>query len=91
MYLVVGGSLQTEKIHRVIVQIATSLQVCIAGTEAGKLIMDENYTEIIDCFNRMAQVFGSFESLCMDFIVHVSRGMKSTLVEMQTMECFSER
>lgn len=58
-----------------------NFDVRIAST--GKLIMDDNYHEIIRCFNQMAQELGSLETLRTDFIANVSHEMKTPLSIMQ--------
>ena len=43
---------------------------------------DENFVEIIDCFNRMAQELSGVETLRTDFISNVSHEMKTPLAAM---------
>lgn len=46
-------------------------------------VTDENYDEIIDCVNTLAQELGSLETLRTDFIANVSHEMKTPLAVMQ--------
>lgn len=49
----------------------------------GWMGVDENYNEIIDCFNKMAQELQGVETLRTDFIANVSHEMKTPLAVMQ--------
>lgn len=48
-----------------------------------KIGISENYNEIIECFNQIAQELGSLETLRSDFISNVSHEMKTPLAVMQ--------
>ena len=47
-----------------------------------RLSTDESFTEIVDCFNRMAQELSGVETLRTDFISNVSHEMKTPLAAM---------
>lgn len=78
--------LTTEKITKQITGAATEVVHGNFDTRIasiGKLGMDENFNEIIDCFNKMAAELGSLETLRTDFIANVSHEMKTPLSVMQ--------
>ncbi len=49
----------------------------------GRWITDDNYNEIIDCFNAMAEELGGLETLRTDFIADVSHELKTPLAVLQ--------
>lgn len=83
---VVRRKLTTEKITG---HITTATRELVQGNFAIRIApvnrfgMDENYNEIIACFNKMAQELGGLETLRTDFIANVSHEMKTPLAVMQ--------
>lgn len=78
--------LTTERITK---HITTAARQLVAGNfdirilPPGRWGTDENYAEIIECFNKMAKELGSLETLRTDFIANVSHEMKTPLAVMQ--------
>lgn len=83
---IIRRKLTTERMTR---RIAAATREMVQGNfsiripPASSLITDDNYNEIIDCFNKMAQELGSLETLRTDFIANVSHEMKTPLAVMQ--------
>ncbi len=83
---VLRRKLTTERITRRIVAAARRLvqgDFSVRIQPAGRLAIDGNYNEIIDCFNKMARELGGLEALRTDFIANVSHEMKTPLSVMQ--------
>lgn len=82
----VRRKLTTEKITK---RITSAAKEVVQGNfdtriaPVSKLGTDENFNEIIDCFNKMAAELGSLETLRTDFIANVSHEMKTPLSVMQ--------
>lgn len=82
---VLRRKLTTERITK---HIASATKEIVRGNfntriePVGKLITDDNYAEIIECFNKMAEELGSLETLRTDFIANVSHEMKTPLAVM---------
>ena len=84
---IVRRKLTTERITG---RIAAATKEIVKGNfdvripqSTARLVVDEKYAEIIDCFNKMAQELGSLETLRTDFIANVSHEMKTPLAVMQ--------
>lgn len=83
---VIRRKLTTERITK---RIATATRELVKGNfdtriqPVSPLAADENYNEIIDCFNKTAEELGSLETLRTDFIANVSHEMKTPLSVMQ--------
>lgn len=83
---VVRRKLTTEKMTKHIMRAARELVQGNFDTRiepVGRLITENNYYEIIDCFNKMAQELGSLETLRTDFVANVSHEMKTPLAVLQ--------
>lgn len=76
----------TEKITK---RIASAAKKVVQGEfdvriePVNRMSIDENFTEIIDCFNTMAEELAGVETLRSDFIANVSHEMKTPLAVMQ--------
>lgn len=89
LFTVIDGvrrKLTTEKITK---HIRDAAKKVVAGDFSvridpiNKLGADEKFSEIIDCFNKMAEELGSVETLRTDFIANVSHEMKTPLAVMR--------
>ena len=76
-------------VERTARRIADAAKKIVAGDFSVRVPMpskfgnDENFREIVDCFNRMAQELSSVETLRTDFISNVPHEMKTPLAVMQ--------
>ncbi len=83
---VVRRKLTSERITK---HIADATKELVKGnfdtriSPVGSFVTDDNYNEIIDCFNKMAEELGSLETLRTDFVVNVSHEMKTPLAVIQ--------
>lgn len=78
--------LTTEKITKHIAEAAKRLvqgDFSVRIAPVNSLSADENFSEIIDCFNKMAEELSGVETLRTDFIANVSHEMKTPLSVMQ--------
>ncbi len=78
--------LTTEKITKYIAEAAKRLvqgDFSVRIAPVSSLSADENFNEIIDCFNTMAGELSGVETLRTDFIANVSHEMKTPLSVMQ--------
>ncbi len=76
----------TEKITKHIAEAAKQVvqgDFSVRIAPVNKLSADENFNEIIDCFNTMAEELSGVETLRTDFIANVSHEMKTPLSVMQ--------
>lgn len=78
--------LTTERITKYIANAASKIvqgDFSVRIDPVNKMGVDENFNEIIDCFNTMAEELSSVETLRTDFIANVSHEMKTPLSVMQ--------
>ena len=78
--------LTTEKITKHIAEAARKVvqgDFSVRIARVGRLGADENFNEIIDCFNMMTEELSSVETLRTDFIANVSHEMKTPLSVIQ--------
>ena len=83
---VIRRKLTTEKITKYIADAAGKIvegDFSVRIKPVNKLSTDENYNEIINCFNTMAKELSSVETLRADFIANVSHEMKTPLAVIQ--------
>lgn len=76
----------TEKITKHIAEAAKQVvqgDFSVRIAPVNKLSADENFNEIIECFNTMAEELSGVETLRTDFIANVSHEMKTPLSVMQ--------
>lgn len=78
--------LTTEKVTKRVTAAARQIvqgdfDIRIAPT--ARFATDDNYNELIDCFNRMAEELSGVETLRSDFIANVSHEMKTPLAAIQ--------
>lgn len=76
----------TEKITKYIAEAAKRLvqgDFSVRIAPVSSLSADENFNEIIDCFNTMAEELSGVETLRTDFVANVSHEMKTPLSVMQ--------
>jgi len=76
-------------IERPVKQIITAAEKIVQGDFSvridtrNKFATDENFNQIIECFNKMTEELNSVETLRTDFIANVSHEMKTPLAVMQ--------
>ena len=78
--------LTTEKMTKHIAEVAKKVvqgDFSVRIEHINSLSADENFNEIIDCFNTMAEELAGVETLRTDFIANVSHEMKTPLSVMQ--------
>ncbi len=78
--------LTTERITKRITEGAkrvVSGDFSVRISKAGRLGTEDNFNEIIDCFNKMTEELAGVETLRTDFIANVSHEMKTPLAVMQ--------
>lgn len=83
---VLRRKLTTEKITRHITEAARQIvqgNFDVQITPIRKIFVGEDFTEIMDCFNKMAKELQGVETLRTDFIANVSHEMKTPLSVIQ--------
>jgi len=83
---VIRRKFTTEKITEYIANAAGRIvqgDFSVRIAQVNKLGVDENFNEIIQCFNTMAEELSGVETLRTDFIANVSHEMKTPLAVMQ--------
>lgn len=76
-------------VERPVKQIAEAAERIVQGDFSARVkpqsrfTTDENFNQVIACFNKMAEELGSVETLRADFIANVSHEMKTPLAVMQ--------
>ncbi len=89
IFTVIDAVRRKISLERPVEKITHAAQRMIEGdfsariSDADALGADENFQEIIDCINKMAEEFSGVETLRSDFVANVSHEMKTPLAAIQ--------